>query len=1253
MLNKENFYQLKGMKSIFIVFILLFHTLSLTLFAQSTEIQWSVDTKELSFKNASYSNKYEYLPVLSIQKSGSYLFNQFQVLKSKKISSLLLTKEQLEVITNDWQIETQVGIQKRENITTTEIFPFRKSGNEIEIIEEFQLDLKNSTASSKSSALSTQQYVNNSLLASGDWYKFGVEKNGLYKLDAAFLEKLGWNVQNINANNIKIYGHKGGMLPQLAGAERTDDIKEIPIKVIGQGKNLEIHAYLEGPESWKFNPSTSIFEQTKNLYSDLKNYFITVGNSPGLRVNTANEVAENANKTIQIFDDYQHIEENLNNLLESGNIWLGAEIGANNQLQYNFNFSNIVPSTPAKISIGIAAKSNSNTNTFQISSNGNIIRNISIASVGSSYLSNAANYSETNATLANPENSIPILINYNRPDYNAKAWLDFFTINVQRNLTFNQEPLSFRAIASVGEGSISQFQISNWSNNATVWDVTDLFNIQEIKVNNGSFKSNTTVLKEFTAFQTPNLTPIVIGKIENQNLHALNQADYLIITRKPLMSYAKEIGEFHLQEEGLSYHVVDIENIFNEFSSGNNDLSAVRNFVKMFYDRAASQPETAPNYLLLFGNGNFDNRDLGEFLLPSFQSTKSFQTVETYVSDDYFGLLDDSEGEDVTNTNTQILDIAIGRITVDNIEKASHAVEKIKRYYSQSAFGSWRSQIAFMADDEDNNIHIRDADEVANIILDNYLNYNMNKIYLDAFKQQSVSGGSRYPDINEMLKNKIFQGLFFLNFVGHGGPTGLTDEKVVTFDEINRWSNKDKLFLFCTATCEFTRFDLPKRNSAGERILLKPDGGAIALVSTTRLVFSDKNRIINENFTKYLMKATNESNQTIGTIFLNTKNATNTRENNRKFALFGDPALRLAFPKNEIITTKVSSYNIQTDTIKSLSKITIQGEVRENGEKSQDFKGLVNVNVYDKMTNQSTLSNDVGSPTYNFNVRNSSLYNGRTKANNGTFEITFVVPKDINYTYGQGKVSYYADNGTWDAMGYDQNITIGGVADSVPLDNKGPIVDVFIDDKDFVFGGIAARNSTLFIQLEDENGINTSGTGIGHDITAILNEDSKNPIILNSFYEGEIGDYKKGQVKYPFSQLENGRYKINVKAWDVLNNSGDGYTEFVVENKAELALYYVLNYPNPFTTKTEFSFEHNRPGDLLDVRIEIYTVSGKIIKTLQTSSMSNSRRVHDIGWDGLDDYGDKIGKGVYIYKVSVKDSSGEKAYKYQKLVLLR
>ena len=880
------------------------------------------------------------------------------------------------------------------------------------------------------------------------------------------------------------------------------------------------------------------------------------------------------------------------------------------------------------------------------------MRNISIPSTGSAYLSDAAKYNTTRFTMSQAQNPVNLSIRYNRPDFSSKAWLDYITIVANSPLLYQQKPLYFRASESIGSGNITQYHISGSDNSMILWEVTDIFNTKEIPLVNGTFRYNSDRLKEFVLFKEPVLQPEFIEKIENQNLHNLSQASYLIVTRKKLMSYAEEIGRLHLEKEGLTYHVVDLEQIFNEFSSGNNDLSAIRDFVKMFYDRAQAQPGTAPKYLLLFGNSNFNNRDLRDFYLPSYQSEQSFQEVVTYATDDYFGLLDDNEGRDVINTTTNLLDIAIGRITVDNIEKAQSAVDKVKRYYSENSYGSWRTQAVFIADDGDNNIHINDANHTADYVMDNYLNYDVSKIYLDAFKQQSVSGGHRYPDVNEAINNKIFTGAFYLNFVGHGGPSGLSDEKILTFDDINRWENKDKLFLFCTATCEFTRYDLPSVYSAGERILLKNNGGAVALVSTSRLVFSDKNKITNENFNRELFNATSNGN-TIGDIFLRAKNITNTAENNRKFGLFGDPALRLAFPKQETVLTEILSQDTPIDTVKSLSKITIKGEVRANGSLASSYNGLAYLSVYDKVEDKKTLSNDDDSPVYTFKTRENVIFKGRTEVKNGLFAISFMVPKDINYNYGQGKISLYSHSSNTDAIGSYFDFTVGGITDDIPDDNQGPDIDVFIDDESFVFGGMASKNSILLIKLEDESGINTSGTGLGHDITAILNENTKSPISLNEFYEGDIGDYTKGQVKYPFNDLENGRYKILVRAWDVLNNSGEAYTEFIVDDQKDLALYYVLNYPNPFTTNTQFSFEHNRPGDMLDIRIDIYTVSGKLVKTLISSNVYDSRRVNDISWDGLDEFGDKIGKGVYIYKVSVKDSQGDKAYKYQKLVLLR
>ncbi len=1219
--------------------------------AEEYTIAWDDDADKLNFTGASFSAQHQYLPVFSIIKEGNWK-GTFRVHESRLINLAEFKDVQFGTVPEDWSVSFDYGQASRKEWTQVEVLPFRRMGDRIELLVSFSIDFTENNIG-KRARMASQKYSEYSKLSSGVWYKFGVNESGVYKLDASFFEKLGAKSENIQSDKIKIYGHRGGMLPELSGAERTDDIREIPIEVKGSGHEVTVTAYLEGPEEWTYSEDEERFVHIKNLYTDTKNYFITFEGEQGQRVKTRNEVSAPHSVDITSYDDYKHYEEDINNLLASGRIWLGHEIGAANQLVYNFNFPDIIQSSPAIISLGLAAKSSSLLNSFQVRTESFALGNVSIPPTGTSTLANAANYAKASYETNQVKPGFSVIIDYNRPDYSAKAWPDFITAQVVRELVYRQNNFSFRSLTSVDSNTISQFRIKNWNSNLTLWDVTDLFNIQQIKTSDGVFKAETSVLREFAVFDSPKLTPIPFGRIENQNLHGLKQVDYLIVTRESFIPYAKEIGEFHLEHEGLTYHVVDVEEIFNEFSSGNNDLSAIRNFAKMFYDRALNEPGTAPKYLLLFGSGNYDNKELGEFLLPSYQSPQSFEEVVTYVTDDYFGFLDDSEGDNIISTTTHYLDIAIGRIPADSHEKAQDAVDKVKRYYSSESYGDWRATTAFIADDEDNNIHIRDTDLIANIVQNNYADFNVSKIYLDAFKQQSVSGGHRYPDVTEAINNGIYKGLFYLNFVGHGGPNGLTHEKVITFNEINNWNNKDKLFLFCTATCEFTRFDIPTRYSAGERVLLKRDGGAIALVSTTRLVFSDKNKTINENFVTDLFENSGSGNVVLGDVFLKTKNRTNTRENNRKFALFGDPALKLAFPQNEVVTTELLSYNTPTDTIKSLDKLTIRGEVRKNNTLAQDFDGIVHVSVFDKMIEQSTIGNDASSPVFKFKTRNSIVYRGRAKAKGGKFELTFIVPKDINYNFGNAKLSYYGENEQWDAIGHDFDVTIGGVADSVPQDNAGPLVEVYIDDENFVFGGMAEKNSMLYVKLEDESGINTSGTGLGHDITAILNEDSKNPIILNTFYEEEVGDFTKGAVKYPFNDLEDGRYKINVKAWDVLNNSGEGYTEFIVEDNPNMALYYVLNYPNPFTTNTQFSFEHNRPGDFLDIRIEIYTVNGKLVKTLQTSEISESRRFNKLNWDGLDEYGDKIGKGVYIYKVTVKDSSGRKAHKYQKLVLLR
>lgn len=1239
-----------------LVFLLLISLSVSSVLGEQIDLQWlSKGLDRLSFRGASVSSAYAYLPVLNIRLQGYHEVTGIVALATEELNTSVLKSEQVQAIAEDWQYEVYYGKEKGQTVTSIEILPFRKVGGRVEYMVQADIQSRvqrNPLSTARSGNIT---YADNSVLANGEWFKFAVSETGVYKLDPAFLEKLGLNLNNLNAGQIKVFGHRGGMLPELAGAPRTDDLQEIPIKVVAlTGNRFEIHAYLEGPESWFYDAPRQMFRKQLHLYTDAKSYFITTGSGSGKRVSAAPAISAPETRTINTFTDRQHAEQDVTNLNKSGRLWLGPEIGFDGQASYNFSFPNIISTEPARIWLGLAGSSAGNTCNFEIRSGQTVLRNLAVSPVGSSYIADAARYAEANFNLNSPGATFPIQIVFQRPDFNAKGWPDFVTVNATRALRYDGAPLSFRTQASVGPNAISRFSIENWNNSVEVWDVTDLFNIRSMSVSGGSFKAATDSLREFIAFQTPTAAPIAIGRVPNQNLHALAPADYLIIARKATMNQARDLGEFHRQQEGYNYHAIDVEEIYNEFSSGNPDISAIRNFVKMFYDRAAGNPAQAPRFLLLFGNGNYDNRSMGDFLLPSYQSPQSLQTILTYVTDDYFALLDDSEGLDIINTATNIVDIAVGRIVADNIEKANISVEKIKRYYSRDALGDWRNEVTFVGDDEDGILHTRDANEVADIILNGYPKYNVEKIYLDAFVQESGAGGSRYPAVNDAIANKMFTGNFYWSYAGHGGPNGLADERILTFDDINRWRNENKLPIFSTATCELTRFDEPGRFSAGERIFVKSDGGAIALVSTTRLVFAFENRITNENFTRELMKASEIPGSSLGDVFRISKAITNTRENNRKFALFGDPALTIAFPQYDIVTTNIKVNNIEdADTIRALSRVTIEGEVREGANLLADFNGTASLTVFDKMTNRSTLRNDPGSGLYTFNVRNSILYKGRAQVNNGQFSVTFIVPKNMDYNFGQGKLSFYAENGLTDARGFDLDVVIGGISDQIPDDEEGPQVEVYLDDESFVFGGTAEPNSTMFVRLFDESGINTSGAGLGNDITAIIDENSRNPIILNAFYESEVGDFAKGKVTYPFSSLEKGRHTLRVKAWDVLNNSGEGYTEFIVEDNPELALYYVLNYPNPFTTKTSFSFEHNRPGDNLDVRIEIYTVSGKLVKTIQQFISSNARRVSDLNWDGLDEYGDKLGRGVYVYRVTVRDSSGDRAVKYQKLVLLR
>jgi hypothetical protein len=678
----------------------------------------------------------------------------------------------------------------------------------------------------------------------------------------------------------------------------------------------------------------------------------------------------------------------------------------------------------------------------------------------------------------------------------------------------------------------------------------------------------------------------------------------------------------------------------------------------MYHDKYGSDPSNKPRYLLLFGDASYDYKDRlnnNTSFVPAYENPVSLDVLSTYTSDDFFGFLDDNED---INTGIVInyLDVGIGRVPAKNTEEAKNFVDKVEAYFQ--SFGPWRNNLTFIADDEDQNLHLQDAEIITNTATTTAPVFDIQKIYLDAYQQESGSGGSRYPQVNQAINNQVYNGTLIWNFTGHGGPRRLAEETILDQEIVNSWNNEGRLPLFITGTCDFAPYDDPKLSSIGENILLRPKTGAIALMTTTRVVFAFSNRIMNNNYLQHaLQQDASGRYRSLGDAVKDAKNFTYQTSgdvtNNRKFTLLGDPALTIGLPVLKVRPTTINSLPVsQTDTLSATEKITIEGEVTDiAGNVLTGFAGNVYPVIFDKLQNVNTLANDPGSQPATFSTRSNILFRGKATVTNGRFSFSFKVPKDINYQYGNGRLSLYAENGIRDGNGAYTGFLVGGTANNGDNDNEGPEIKPFLNDEKFVNGGLTNETPVLIVKLSDSSGINTAGTGIGHDIVATLDNDNNRFFILNDFFQGELDSYQKGEVRFQLPELEAGPHTLRIKAWDVLNNSEEALLDFTVAKNEELMLSHVLNYPNPFTTNTQFWFEHNKPGQDLRVRLQIFTISGRVIKMIERTINTPGNRSSELEWDGKDEYGDKVGRGVYLYKLSVTTPDKLRKEKIEKLMI--
>jgi hypothetical protein len=1118
-----------------------------------------------------------------------------------------------------------------------------------------------------------------SVLSSGRWIKFPVTQSGLYVIDYNYLQTNGFNPSSFTPSEIHLYGNGGGMLPQANSAARFDDLMENTIQIVGDADGSfdpgdYILFYARGPHVWNYNTNTSLYEHAYNLYSEQAYYFLTVGAANGLRISSKSSLGSAA-QSFNTFDDHQFYESDQYNVMKSGRYWYGDLFSVNtfSAVNHSFDWAGGVAGSPVTLSLSALGRANvatslsvifNQTSSFVLPLSA--IPNTSYPPFG--VATPNTNYTITPAAAFN-QASVDLIFN-NSGNFTAQANLDYIRVQGQRTLQLYNSQTTFRCKNSITQPT-SEYRIQNANSSLMVWDVTDSIHPVNVNYNligtEAVFSDQSDVIREYVCFNGNSFySPGTATLVNNQNLHSYNSPnlpDVVIVTHPSLQAEATQLANHRHNKDNMDVIVVTTEEVYNEFSSGAQDITAIRDFMKMLHDRNTATDSV--RFLVLFGSCSYDYKDRipnNKNLVPCYESRNSLDPLASYSSEDYFGFMDNNEGTWPESPAVNAgLDISVGRIPARSIEDATMMVNKIIHYQTAiSTEAKWKNRITFVCDDGDGDLHLQDAEDNAAIVASMDGRYNLNKIYLDAYPQETTAGGEKAPVVNDLIDKDIAKGTFIMNYSGHGGTGAWAQELILTLAQAEAWTNIDAMPLMVTATCNFGLYDDPSITTGSDAVLFNANGGAIGMVTSTREVFEYSNKALNQSLYKTLFVPYGTDLQPrMGDVFKVTKNKSLIDVNNRNYAFLGDPSMRLAFPQESMVITKINGTPVSStaDTIKALSKVVIAGEVRDqNNVIISGYNGTASITCFDKENIITTLGSTSDSPPYTFKLLNNVFFEGQVSITNGAFSVTFIVPKDISYLYDKGKISLYGLNtGTNqlnDAAGYYGNVQIGGSNSAAPVDNTPPVANLFMNDLTFVSGGLTNNNPLFIANVSDASGINVGTSGIGHEITITMSN-NPNAIILNDYYSTTVDSYTSGSVRYPLKDLPAGNYSITFKVWDTYNNSTTSHLEFTVANTDKLALDHVLNYPNPFSTHTEFHFDHNRAGDDLEVLIEIYTVAGKMIKSIDHVDMSSSTHVSGFTWDGRDDFGDKIGKGVYVYKLKVRSlRDGSTTHQYQKLMLL-
>lgn len=1105
-------------------------------------------------------------------------------------------------------------------------------------------------------------YPASSVLAHGSWYTVNIPSNGIYKLTYSDFVSLGVPEEDINFDNLSIFGRPGKAISEKNSEYTQSDITENAIYVNPASKYALFYA--ENTMSLDYDTENSRFDFSIHPYSDVSTYFITFDANIGSkkRISAREEIHSAATHQATTAHDVFIHKREVANLLGSGRNWVGESFSAGSpELSIPLNLQNVSSEQSTEITVKVLNQSET-PSSFDCKLNNTSLGSITVNKTPTDYIAYAGSKTFS-VKITNDNSTLKIAFN---GQGTSKGRLDYIKADYVKRLHYNNASLRFYATENIGNDNIVGYQISNVkANNFQIWEIR---NGNACSVNDYSQDGETVSLKikadtvcSVIMFSGSNFpTPTLKGKIENQNLHAWEAADFVIVTAPAFLEQAERLAELHRTYDGINVKIATTQQVYNEFSSGTKDFLAIRELMRMLYNKYVETGST-PKNLLLFGDGTFDNKNILKYnnnFIPTYQAESSLINAgSSFTTDDVLTYLSPYASGNIRDT----MSIGVGRFTVNTPAEAQNMVNKCERYISKADikagdWGDWRNAVTLTADDADTwgeRYFIENAENIYYEIKATNPNLNVEKIYSDAYKQYSSSAGATYPDASKAINQRMKKGCLLFNYVGHGSDDHLSSERLITITDISGWKNYNALPIFITSTCEFTRFDQVDKQSAGEFVLSSENGGGIALISASRKIPSRNE--INKNLHKFAVIKENGQGLTFGEVFMKAKNATTLVVEERSFGLFGDPALRISLPQYDIKTTKINDNSLEDpgvqDTVRALSNMYIEGEITdEAGMRVENFNGKVQITILDKASNYRTLDNEGLNTDIEFEQQKNILHKGTTTVTDGRFAYRFMLPKDIAYNYGNGKISYYAQSDSLDAAGNFTNFIIGGIDTTVNIPESRPNVRLFLNDTNFRNGGITDENPQLFAIITDSSAINTVGTGLGHDIMARL-DNAANTFVLNDYFEPSGEDFSQGIIRFPLSDLTEGTHTLSLRVWNIFNFSSQAEISFVVKSSKRGEQMKLKNYPNPFSESTEIILEHNQANSILSAELQIFDRTGRLVLQEDVSPYISTYTVGPIQWDGNSNGGGQSGNGIFFARMRLKTNTDEIYTEPQKMVI--